>query len=43
MSNLSFEKIEQSIKDRKRLHLQLLDHVKTYRPLLELEQTAFEA
>ncbi len=42
MPNLSFEKIEQSIKDRKKLHLQFLNNVKTYKPFLELEERAFE-
>jgi len=41
MLNLSFEKIEQSIKDRKKLHLQFLKNVKTYKPFLELEEKAF--
>ena len=41
MSNLSNEKIEQSIKDRKKLHLQFLNNVKTYKPFLELEEKAF--
>ena len=41
MSDLSFEKIAQSIKDRKKLHLQFVDQVKTYQPLLDLEQKAF--
>lgn len=41
MSDLSFEKIEQSIKDRKKLHLSFLENVKTYKPLLELEEKAF--
>lgn len=41
MSDLSFTKIEQSIKDRKRLHLTFLKNVKTYAPFLELEQKAF--
>ena len=41
MSNLSFEKIDQSIEDRKKLHPQFVAHVKTYKPLLELEQKAF--
>jgi AhpD family alkylhydroperoxidase len=41
MSNLNFKKIEQSIKDRKRLHLPFLDNVKTYKPFLELEEKAF--
>jgi AhpD family alkylhydroperoxidase len=41
MSNLSFEKIEQSIKDRKKLHIQFLENAKTYKPFLELEEKAF--
>ena len=41
MSDLSFKKIEQSINDRKRLHVSFLKHVKTYKPLLELEDKAF--
>ena len=43
MADLSVKKIEQSIKDRKQLHLTFLDHVKTYKPLLELEEKAFGA
>ena len=41
MTDLSFQKIEQSIKDRKKLHPVFLDNVKTYRPFLELEEKAF--
>jgi AhpD family alkylhydroperoxidase len=41
MTDLSFNKIEQSIKDRKKLHLQFLNNVKTYKPFLELEEKAF--
>ena len=41
MSDLSFKKIEQSINDRKRLHLSFLKNVKTYEPFLELEEKAF--
>jgi len=41
MANLSLEKIEQSIQDRKKMHLRFLNHVKTYKPLLELEENAF--
>ena len=41
MSDLSFKKIEQSINDRKRLHVSFLKHVKTYKPFLELEDKAF--
>jgi AhpD family alkylhydroperoxidase len=43
MSNLSVKKIEQSINDRKRLHLQFLNNVKTYKPFLELEEKAFNS
>ena len=42
MNDLSFQKIDQSIMDRRKLHLTFLDHVKTYRPLLELEEKAFQ-
>ena len=41
MEDLSLKKIEQSIRDRKTLHRVFLDHVKTYRPFLELEEKAF--
>jgi len=41
MSDLSVTKIEQSIKDRKRLHLTFLKNVKTYAPFMELEAKAF--
>jgi AhpD family alkylhydroperoxidase len=41
VEDLGFKKIEQSIKDRKKLHLQFLNNVKTYKPLLELEEKAF--
>ncbi len=41
VSDLSFKKIEQSIKDRKKLHLSFLNNVKTYKPFLELEEKAF--
>ena len=41
MSDLSFKKIEQSIKDRKRLHVSFLENIKTYKPLLALEEKAF--
>ncbi len=43
MSDLSFQKIEQSRSDRRRLHQAFLDNVKTYRPFLELEARAFES
>jgi AhpD family alkylhydroperoxidase len=39
--DLSLKKIEQSIKDRKKLHLSFLNNVKTYKPFLELEDKAF--
>ena len=41
VSDLSFKKIEQSINDRKRLHVSFLKHVKTYKPFLEMEDKAF--
>ena len=41
MGDLTFKKNEQGIEDRKRLHLSFLEHVKTYKPFLELEQKAF--
>ena len=41
MSDLSVKKIEQSIEDRKRMHLTFLEHVKTYKPFLEVEAQAF--
>ena len=41
MSDLNFNKIEESIKNRKKLHSSFLNNVKTYRPLLELEEKAF--
>jgi AhpD family alkylhydroperoxidase len=41
VSDLSFKKIEQSIKDRKKLHLAFLNNIKTYKPFLELEEKAF--
>lgn len=42
MSDLSFHKIEQSIKDRKGLQQTFRDHVKTYQPLAELQEKAFQ-
>ena len=41
MTDLTIKKIDQSIKDRKDLHLQFLRNVKTYKPFLELESKAF--
>ncbi len=41
MSDLTYRKIEQSIRDRKKLHLTFVNHVKTYKPFLELEEKAF--
>ena len=41
MDDLTFRKIEQSIADRKKLHLTFLENVKTYKPFLELEEKAF--
>ena len=42
MSDLTKKKIQQSIEDRKRTHLRFLEHVKTYKPFLELEEKAFK-
>ncbi len=41
MSNLTFKKIDQSIEDRKSLHLEFLKNVKTYKPFLEVEEKTF--
>ena len=41
MLDLTFKKIEQSIADRKRLHLSFLNNVQTYEPFLKVEQKAF--
>ena len=41
MTDLSIAKIEQSIRDRKALHLSFLKNVKTYKALLEVEEKAF--
>ena len=41
VSDLNINKIEESIKNRKKLHWSFLKNVKTYRPLLELEEKAF--
>jgi AhpD family alkylhydroperoxidase len=41
MPDLTISKIEQSISDRKKLHLTFLEKIKTYQPLLELEARAF--
>jgi AhpD family alkylhydroperoxidase len=41
MSDLVEQKIEQSIKDRKRTHTEFYENVKTFRPFLELEKNAF--
>ena len=41
MSDLNFNKIEESIKNRKKLHSSFLKNVKTYISLLELEEKAF--
>ena len=42
MSDLSFDKIEQSIKNRKELQQSFIDHIKTYQPLTELQKKAFQ-
>ena len=41
MADLAFQKIEQSIKDRKKLHKTFVKNVKTYESFLELEEKAF--
>lgn len=41
MEDLTTQKIEQSIRDRKKLHQVFLENVKTYRPFLSLEEQAF--
>ena len=41
MSDLTIKKIEQSIEDRKSLHLEFLNNVNSYKPLLELEEKTF--
>ena len=41
MTDLSLKKIEQSIQDRKALHVVFLKNVKTYRSFLEVEEKAF--
>jgi len=42
MTDLTEEKIQQSIEDRKRTHRRFLENVKTYKPFLELEEKAFK-
>ena len=41
MTSINFDKIEQSIKNRKKLHNQFINNVKTYKSFLELEEKAF--
>lgn len=41
MSDLSLQKIEQSIRDRKELHVSFVKNVGTYESLLRLEEKAF--
>ena len=41
MSDLTREKIEQSIKDRKSLHPKFMENVKTYSSFIEMERIAF--
>ena len=43
MSDLNFNKIEQSIKDRKELQRSFRDHIKTNQPLNELQKLAFQS
>jgi len=42
MSDLTRHKIEQSIQDRKSLHLKFQQRVKTYKAFLEVEKIAFQ-
>lgn len=42
MPDLVVEKIEQSIRDRKRTHLQFQNHVKSYPSFLQLEEKTFQ-
>jgi AhpD family alkylhydroperoxidase len=42
MSDLTGQKVEQSILDRQELHDKFLDNVKTYSASLELEKIAFQ-
>ena len=42
MEDLTDKKIEQSIRDRKKLHHVFLENVKTYKPFLALEEQAFK-
>jgi len=42
MSDLTIQKIQQSIQDRKSLHIGFIKNVKTYKPFLELEEKAFQ-
>lgn len=41
MIDLNVKKIDQSIKDRRKLHPLFLNNVKTYKTFLELEEKAF--
>ncbi len=41
MTDLTVQRIEQSIRDRKTLHMTFVNNVKTYKPFLELEARAF--
>lgn len=41
MDDYFMEKIEQSIRDRKELHLKFAAHARTYKPFLALEEKAF--
>lgn len=42
MSDLTIKKIEQSIQDRKQLYLQFPENVKSYKPLLQIQEQAFK-
>jgi AhpD family alkylhydroperoxidase len=43
MTEHTTKKIEQSIHDRKSLHARFLQHVKSYRPFLTVEEQSFQA
>lgn len=42
MTDFTEEKIKQSIKDRKSLHLRFVDNVKTYNSFLDVEEITFK-
>ena len=42
MTDLNIKKIEQSINDRKKLHMTFVNNVKSYKPFLEVEEKTFQ-